>query len=102
GDEHRAAESQPVGAGGCEGQQFARGEQGFRAEDVLLGPCAVEAERLGPLQMGTQAGRVELTVGDDLRDGDRESHPWTVRLDVERVPLPPAAPVDSLPDHLYK
>ncbi len=73
-DEHGAAQAQPVRAGRRIGHQFERGERSCRAEDLLLGPGALETELLGSSQVGAERVSVEALLAYVLGDGDREAH----------------------------
>ena len=74
GHEHHAAQPQPLGAGGRVGHRLDRRELIPRPEQLFLRPRAVEAQLLGPGQVGPERRGIELAVGVELRDGDREPH----------------------------
>src|SRR5438445_11102831 len=76
GDEHDAAQAYPLGAGGRAAQSLHRAHERHRAERLLQRPGALEAERLGPRHVRPEASRIEFTVRNELRDGDRKSHVW--------------------------
>src|SRR5262249_20789025 len=74
GDEHGAAQPQPPRARGRVGHHLDRPQLRRPPEQILLGPGAVEAELLGAGQLGGERRVIELTVGKELRDRDREPH----------------------------
>src|SRR5437867_11322498 len=76
GDEHDAAQAYPLGAGSRVAQSLQRAHERHRAERLLQRPGALEAERLGPRHVRPEASRIEFTVRNELRDGDRKSHVW--------------------------
>jgi hypothetical protein len=70
----RAAQAQTLGAGEGVGHRLVGRELWERAQDLLLGPPALEAQVLGSSQVGAERAGVERPVGHELRDGDREAH----------------------------
>jgi len=86
-DERRAADPDPVGACCRVGHHLDRAQMRHRAEQLLAGPRAVEAEIFGADELSPQRPRVEGAVGDVLRDGDGVPHDLTVDL-VARSPTP--------------
>jgi len=83
GDEQHAAQAQPLCAGGRVGHRLDWTEVRHRTENLFSRPGAAEAKRLGTRQVGTETGGVECAVGDELRDGDRESnavHRWPCQV----------------------
>src|SRR6266446_10719743 len=74
GDEHDAAQAYPLGAGGRVAHGLQRAHERHRAERLLQRPGALEAERLGPRHVPVESSRIELTVRNELRGGDRKLH----------------------------
>ena len=74
GDEHGAAKAYPLSARGRVAHDLQWAQERHDAERLLQRPGALEAERLGARHVGPEASGVELTVGNELRDGDRKSH----------------------------
>src|SRR6185312_7778651 len=72
--EHHAPQPYPLGTRGRVGHRFDRAELRAEAQRRFLGPGALEAEFLGSGQVLTEGCRVELAVGVELRDRDRELH----------------------------
>ena len=74
GYEHHAPQPYPLGARGRVGHRLDRAELRAEAERRFLSPGALEAELLGPSEVLAEGGGVELAVGVELRDRDRELH----------------------------
>src|SRR5207249_332969 len=92
-----AGQPDPLGTRGRVGHRLDRPEVRHGTEDLLLRPCTVEAELLGPLQIVTCGGGVERAVGDELGDADRIGHAATLVPSLRGAAtvgrwLPPAAP----------
>ena len=74
GHEHHAPQPYPLGARGRVGHRLDRAELRADAERRFLSPGALEAELLGSSEVLAEGGGVELAVGVELRDRDRELH----------------------------
>jgi hypothetical protein len=94
GDEHDAAQPYPLGAGSRVTHGLQRAQERHRAERLLQRPGALEAKRLGPRHVPPEASRIELTVRNELRDGDRKSH---VLAPVSAVQIAPSTSNITLP-----
>jgi hypothetical protein len=74
GHEDHAAEPHPRGARGGIGHRLDRPELRTRAERALLRPRAVEAKLLGAGEIATERLGIELAIGVELRNSNRELH----------------------------
>ena len=73
-DIHRAAEPDALSTRGCKSHRLRRPELRESAEHLLLGPRALETERLGTAEERAKRLRVKRAVGKTLRHGDRNPH----------------------------
>ena len=73
-DIHRATEPDALSTRGRKSQRLCRPELRKSAEHLLLGPHALETERLGTAEERAKRLRVKRAVGKTLRHRDRSAH----------------------------
>src|SRR5262249_56678341 len=101
GDKDDAAQAYPLGASRRVTQRLKRTHERHRAERLLERPGALEAERLRPRHVRPEASRIELTIGNELRDGDRKPHVLapvsSAQTDRRVCPDPPPDSTQAVP-----
>ena len=73
-DEDRAAQSQPLAAGGRVGHGLERAQHSPRPQDLLLRPGAFESELLDSGHVAAEPDRIETIGPGVLGDRDREAY----------------------------